>query len=64
MTEKPWHEDDAFWETWGPVMFDSERVAGTAGEIDKVVRLMGITPGARVLDLCCGIGRHHPGDAS
>ena len=21
---EPWHEDDAFWETWGPVMFSQQ----------------------------------------
>jgi hypothetical protein len=24
---KPWHEDDSFWETWGPVMFSQRRLA-------------------------------------
>jgi SAM-dependent methyltransferase len=59
MTEvKPWHEDDFFWETWGPVMFTERRLAGTATEVDGVVSLIGVRPGAHVLDLGCGIGRH------
>ena len=59
MTEsKPWHEDDFFWETWGPVMFTERRLAATATEVEGVVSLTGIRPGAHVLDLGCGIGRH------
>ena len=30
----------------------------TQREVDGVVSLLGLTPGARVLDLCCGHGRH------
>jgi len=56
--DKPWHEDDAFWETWGGVMFGPERIAVAVDEVDKIVTLLNIKPGGRVLDLCCGIGRH------
>ena len=55
---KPWHEDDAFWETWGPLMFSEKRLAGTVAEVEGVVSLTGIKPGVQVLDLCCGVGRH------
>jgi SAM-dependent methyltransferase len=30
----------------------------TAAEVDGVVKLLGLAPGARVLDLACGHGRH------
>jgi len=55
---KPWHEDDSFWETWGPLMFTSQRIANAADEVDKVINLLKIEPEARILDLGCGIGRH------
>ena len=29
-----------------------------AAEVEKIVTLLGIAPGACLLDLCCGIGRH------
>jgi cyclopropane fatty-acyl-phospholipid synthase-like methyltransferase len=53
-----WHEDDNFWEIWQPVLFSEERVAQAPEQVDKIVSLLGITPGAMVLDLGCGIGRH------
>lgn len=55
---KPWHEDDAFWETWGPVMLTDQRLADAVEQVENVISLLGIKPGAHVLDLGCGVGRH------
>jgi SAM-dependent methyltransferase len=55
---KPWHEDDSFWETWGPVMFTPQKIADAVEEVTKIVKLLDIRPGSSILDLCCGIGRH------
>jgi len=55
---KPWHEDDAFWRDNAPVMFGEGRWAAAPEEVDQVVVLGDIQPGAHVLDLCCGVGRH------
>jgi cyclopropane fatty-acyl-phospholipid synthase-like methyltransferase len=55
-----WHEDDGFWETWGPMFFSVEveaREKATA-QVDEMVRLMDLPEGAAVLDLGCGPGRH------
>ncbi len=54
----PWHEDDSFWRIWGPVMFTAERIADAARQVDQIVALASIAPAGRVLDLCCGPGRH------
>jgi SAM-dependent methyltransferase len=54
----PWHDDDRFWETFGPVMFTAQRWQDSPAEIDQVLALAGPSPGARVLDMCCGPGRH------
>lgn len=54
----PWHEDDAFWETWESAMFSHRRWEVTPVEVDGIVSLLNIQPGLRVLDLCCGPGRH------
>jgi len=53
-----WWQDQQFWETFAPYFFTRERVEGSAAEVEKIVTLLGIAPGANVLDLCCGIGRH------
>jgi SAM-dependent methyltransferase len=56
--QKPWHEDDGFWELWGSVMFNERRIANASEEVGNLISLLKIKPGNRVLDLCCGIGRH------
>ena len=54
---KPWHEDDSFWQTWGPLMFPTQRIADATEEVTKIIKLLDIKPGASILDLGCGIGR-------
>ncbi len=56
-TIKPWHEDDTFWETFGPEMFPPKRWEGVPAKADELISLSGMQPGTRVLDLCCGPGR-------
>jgi SAM-dependent methyltransferase len=55
---KPWHEQDLFWETAGSILFTSRRWQLAQEEIDGVLGLLQVAPGARILDLCCGAGRH------
>ena len=55
---KPWHEDDAFWATFASSMFTPERWEAVVEEVDQLLALTKIEPGSRVLDLCCGPGRH------
>jgi SAM-dependent methyltransferase len=53
-----WYEDDTFWETFRDYMFNPARLEQTRAEVDQLVALLKLGSGARVLDLCCGIGRH------
>jgi len=53
-----WHDDDAFWETFGPWMFGPENLARAEAQVGAIVALMGLGAGCRLLDLCCGVGRH------
>jgi SAM-dependent methyltransferase len=53
-----WHEDDAFWERFAPFMFTAERIELARADLDGALKLLGVAPGAKILDLCCGIGRH------
>ncbi len=54
---KPWHEDDSFWETWGPLLFTPQRIAKAVDEVDKIINLLSIEPESHILDLGCGTGR-------
>ena len=56
--EKPWYEQDDFWETFGPMMFTEQRITGAAEEVEQVLTLLDLQAGAKVCDLCCGVGRH------
>ena len=53
-----WYENDAFWETMAPAMFSEQRLAAAAEEVDQIRQLGSLSPGAAILDLCCGPGRH------
>jgi SAM-dependent methyltransferase len=59
MTEpKTWHENDGFWEMVAPFMFDENSWAAAPAEVDQVTALLDLEPGAAILDLGCGPGRH------
>lgn len=51
-----WHEQDDFWET--VPLFGPERMEMAPQEVDHIISMVGLQPGAAVLDLCCGVGRH------
>jgi SAM-dependent methyltransferase len=53
-----WYNDDRFWNAIAPFLFTDERRGAAADEVEAIVKLLEITPGFRVLDLCCGVGRH------
>jgi SAM-dependent methyltransferase len=53
-----WHSQDAFWELVAPVAFNQERLASAPAEVEQLVKLLPIAKQDRILDLCCGIGRH------
>ncbi|HVQ77599.1 MAG TPA: class I SAM-dependent methyltransferase [Candidatus Binatia bacterium] len=52
-----WHDDDGFWQTFGPYLFGAERLASLEAQVGAIASLLRIEPGSRVLDLCCGVGR-------
>ena len=47
--------DDWYLDNWIDPASYADR---TAGEVDFLVEAMALAPGARVLDSCCGEGRH------
>jgi SAM-dependent methyltransferase len=55
---KEWFQDESFWDEFAPFMFDETRWMLADLEVERIQALTGISPPARVLDLCCGVGRH------
>ena len=54
-----WYEDDLFWETLERFFFSHFRTADMAEqELEQIGRLVPLRPGAAILDLGCGPGRH------
>ena len=53
-----WHEEDRNWLLSAPLIFREERVSQTRQQVDDLMSLLQLSPGMRVLDLCCGNGRH------
>jgi hypothetical protein len=53
-----WHSQDAFWELFEPVLFNQQRQSNAQEEVIKIEKLLQIEDQARILDLCCGNGRH------
>lgn len=53
-----WFDDPTFWEGTAFLLFSEDRMKKAAEEMDNFLKISGVPAGARVLDLCCGIGRH------
>ncbi len=56
--DRPWHEDGEFWELLDPVLFTEKRWGIVEEEVNGIVELVSLKKGEKVLDLCCGPGRH------
>ena len=54
-----WFEDDTLWENLEGLLFSQLRTPEmTVREVEQILALLHPPPGAAVLDLCCGPGRH------
>jgi len=56
--QNSWQEQDRFWEIFEPILFNQERQSSAKAQVEQVVSLLKIQQGDRILDLCCGTGRH------
>ncbi|NIR27207.1 MAG: methyltransferase domain-containing protein [Phycisphaerae bacterium] len=56
--QNSWHNQDKFWELFEPILFNQQRQSSTKVEVEQVVSLLKIQHNDRILDLCCGTGRH------
>jgi SAM-dependent methyltransferase len=52
-----WFDNEEFWRDLYPYMFPVERLAAAPEQVAQIVALTGVASG-KVLDLCCGPGRH------
>src|SRR5258708_21855138 len=52
-----WFEDEDFWRQFYPVMFDPGRFEAAPEQISQILALAKFE-GRKILDLCCGAGRH------
>ncbi len=55
---KNWFENDAFWRTMEPFLFDQVHLEMASAEVEQIISLVDLEPESSVLDLCCGPGRH------
>ena len=53
-----WFERDAFWEDNARFLFGEDRMEKASSEVDQILEHLRLAPGAAILDLCCGPGRH------
>lgn len=52
-----WFESEDFWRDFYPWMFSPERFAAAKDEVSRIIALTQCS-GGKLLDLCCGPGRH------
>jgi 2-polyprenyl-3-methyl-5-hydroxy-6-metoxy-1,4-benzoquinol methylase len=59
MKNQAWFENESDWVLKRSIIFNKDLVKLTFVEVGRLIKLIGVQPkGLKVLDLCCGIGRH------
>ncbi|MDH3890988.1 MAG: class I SAM-dependent methyltransferase [candidate division Zixibacteria bacterium] len=56
--DKPWYEREDFWEDTESLIFGEKRLEQASDEMEQVIALMKLDPSMKILDMCCGVGRH------
>ena len=56
--EKPWHEQDSFWETFAPVIFSKKVILAASQDVEQLMNLLNLQQDSIICDMCCGVGRH------
>ncbi len=58
MIKDNWYSDEWFWKTYGPIMFDQDRMNRSPYEARKIMDICSLKKGDTLFDCCCGMGRH------
>lgn len=53
-----WYDNEAFWKDTAPAVFNEDRLRKAPAEVERILALIQLPPGAAVLDMGCGPGRH------
>ena len=53
-----WYEDKNLWKNFETTIFNPRIIASAEEQVKQAIKLSGMRKGNKVLDLCCGIGRH------
>jgi len=53
-----WYEDERFWKETEVFQFSEKAWLAAKEQVEAIIKLLGLTPGMRVLDMPCGPGRH------
>lgn len=53
-----WHEDERFWEETAFFQFSERAWIAAKDQVEAIIKLLGLAPGMRILDMPCGPGRH------
>lgn len=53
-----WFEDQSFWDELKPFIFGQKIMEDAPREIEAIIELLDLVPKTKILDVCCGNGRH------
>lgn len=53
-----WYENDRLWEYWETFILSPRLMDAAPTDAENALKLLDISPGSALLDLCCGYGRH------
>ncbi len=53
-----WYEDDRLWEFWETFIMSPRLMDAAPADAENALKLLDVSPGSALLDLCCGYGRH------
>ncbi len=56
--KRMWFQNEDFWRTVRPILFRQRRWEMATEDVNSIISLLKLRPGSKVLDLCCGVGRH------